>query len=313
MLEIAKLDIEETTTPLLSICVVTYNHERFIKEAIAGFLKQKVDFPVEILVHDDASTDDTQNILMQYSNDYPGLFKLVLQKENQHSIFGGGMHPRFNYPRARGKYIALCDGDDYWTDPHKLQKQIDFLEKNDDFSLCFTRSEMLKDNELTLHKVPFKKTTFTGVDFLKTYNFICTATVVFKRGVLSTIKDQTKYPFGDLALYLHASKIGKIKCLPDLTAVYRIHGSGVWSKLNNQDRLLKYFLFYKTYYPHATKEEASVITDRAYKLLLKLNKKTTSSTYLYHLKLLFTHKMLNTKISTYLGYVLRQVKSKLTI
>ncbi len=296
---------------------MTYMHEGFIKDAMDGIMMQQTNFKVEVVVGDDFSDDRTLEIIRSYG-DSENIHIKILKREKGDDYWRKRQElgRLYNFTdileNCTGKYIALLDGDDYWTHPHKLQKQIDFLEKNNDYSLCFTRAEMLKDNELTLHNVPFEKTTFTGIDFLNTYNFICTATVVFKREVLTIFNDQTKYPFADLALYLHASKIGKIKGLSDLTAVYRIHDSGLWSKLNSQAKLLKFLSFYKTYYPHATKAESSIITDRAYSLLLKLKKETPSSTYLYHIKLLFTHKMLNTKISSYLGYVLGEVKTKLT-
>ncbi len=116
----------EDKEPLVSICCITYNHEDFIRDAIEGFLMQKTSFPIEIIIHDDASTDNTANIIEEYANKYPDLFVTILQSENQWSKGGGSIYARFVYPRARGKYIALCEGDDYWTDPLKLQKQVDF-------------------------------------------------------------------------------------------------------------------------------------------------------------------------------------------
>ncbi len=122
--------------PLVSICCITYNHESYIRDAIEGFLMQKTTFPFEIIIHDDASTDDTAKIIQEYANQYPELFVTILQKENQWSK-GIRPSPTYVWPRARGKYIALCEGDDYWTDPYKLQKQVDFMKENPDCSLCF--------------------------------------------------------------------------------------------------------------------------------------------------------------------------------
>lgn len=115
--------------PLVSICCTTYNHGKFIQDAIEGFLMQKTNFPIEIIIHDDASTDNTATIVKQYAEKHPGLIITILQTINQYSQ-GIKPWPNFVFPKARGKYIALCEGDDYWTDPLKLQKQVDFLEGN---------------------------------------------------------------------------------------------------------------------------------------------------------------------------------------
>src|SRR5690554_3017735 len=140
----------EDKEPLVSICCITYNHEDFIRDAIEGFLMQKTSFPIEIIIHDDASTDNTANIIEEYANKYPDLFVTILQSENQWSKGGGSIYARFVYPRARGKYIALCEGDDYWTDPLKLQKQVDFLEANPEYILCFTNTRTVDENNKIL-------------------------------------------------------------------------------------------------------------------------------------------------------------------
>lgn len=117
---------------IVSICCVTYNHEKYIAQCLDGFLMQKTTFAFEILVHDDASTDSTADIIRAYSEKYPDVIKPILQTENQYSK-GVKISAVFNYPRAQGKYLALCEGDDYWTDANKLQKQVDFLETHPDF------------------------------------------------------------------------------------------------------------------------------------------------------------------------------------
>jgi Glycosyltransferases involved in cell wall biogenesis len=122
--------------PLVSICCITYNHEEFISKTIESFLSQKVNFPIEIIIHDDASKDKTAEIVKSYKKKYPNLIKTILQKENVYSNKGINPYPAFVYPMARGKYIALCEGDDHWTDPYKLQKQVDYLESHPDCTLC---------------------------------------------------------------------------------------------------------------------------------------------------------------------------------
>lgn len=120
-IEIIKQNWAEDSIPLVSIDCITYNHENYIRDAIEGFLMQKATFPVEILINDDASTDNTANIIREYEKKYPQLFKPIYQIENQYSQKSVIITKNQN-DRVRGKYIPKCEGDDYWTDPLKLQK-----------------------------------------------------------------------------------------------------------------------------------------------------------------------------------------------
>lgn len=131
--------------PLVSICCVTYNHENYIRDCLDSFLMQKTNFQFEVIIHDDASTDNTAKIICEYVEKYPDLFVPILQTDNQYSK-GIKPYQTYVYPRAKGKYIAVCEGDDYWTDPYKLQKQVDFLESNNDYVLTCHRYRKLDDN-----------------------------------------------------------------------------------------------------------------------------------------------------------------------
>ena len=128
--------------PLVCILTITYNHEPYIHDALEGFVMQKTDFPFVAIVHDDASTDGTAAIIREYAEKYPDIIKPILETENQYSKHDGSLGRIMqNAARASGaKYIALCEGDDYWTDPLKLQKQVDFLETHPDYSMCFTEA-----------------------------------------------------------------------------------------------------------------------------------------------------------------------------
>ena len=134
-----------SSAPLVSICCITYNHEQFIREAVDGFLMQKTDFPIEIIIHDDASIDGTTKIIKEYQGKHAELIKLIIQTENQYKTRGFGFLVDL-FQQAQGKYIALCEGDDYWTDPLKLQKQVDFLEANPDYSLVSHRRKVYDEN-----------------------------------------------------------------------------------------------------------------------------------------------------------------------
>lgn len=126
--------------PLVSICCLSYNQAGYIQECLDSFLMQQTSFRIEILIHDDASTDGTDKIIRQYAEKYPDTIFPLFEVENQLSKgMNGKMDITFNYSRARGKYIASCEGDDYWTDPLKLQKQVDFMESHPDYSVCFHR------------------------------------------------------------------------------------------------------------------------------------------------------------------------------
>lgn len=131
--------------PVVSICCITYNHEPYIRDCLEGLLMQKTDFPFEVLVHDDASTDRTADIIREYEAKYPDIVKPVCQTENQYSK--GVKISIYNMSRARGKYIAFCEGDDYWTDEHKLQKQVRILEAHPECSGCVHNVTVVDGNK----------------------------------------------------------------------------------------------------------------------------------------------------------------------
>ena len=167
--------------PLVSILCATFNHVDYIKDCLDGFLMQKVSFPIEIIVRDDASTDGTSEIIRRYEEKHPHLFRNIYESKNQYSK-GIKALPVMKR-RARGKYVALCEGDDYWTDPDKLQKQVNFLEKNKGYSLCFHAVSKIEANQV-LHEFPSYdlKEAFGLVD-LFTQWFIPTASILFKNNI----------------------------------------------------------------------------------------------------------------------------------
>jgi len=218
----------DDVVPLVSISCITFNHERYIAQAIDGFIMQKMTFPIEILIHDDASTDNTANIIRGYEAKYPEIIKPIYEAENQW-IKGKRGSAVFNFPRARGKYIALCEGDDYWTDPYKLQKQIDFLEANPDYGMIHSdysifyqkESQMKKKHNCSLNRlIP---TGFIFEDLLKN-NFIVTPTVCLKKDILKehSNKDIDSFKMGDYPLWLEIAKWTKVGYIEDPLAVYRV-------------------------------------------------------------------------------------------
>lgn len=225
--------------PLLSVACLAFNHEKYIRKALDGFLMQKTNFPIEIIVHDDASTDNTANIIREYEKKHPGVIKPIYQKENQYSK---GIKPSqtFVWPNCSGKYIALCEGDDYWTDPDKLQKQVDFLEKHQEYIMSFhkvkvSRENAIFDDYLTVRGLPKSRDTFDTYDLSKA-NFVPTCSVVFRNvmGEYADNKVLKESKIGDYVLYLYLSLRGKIRLHNDCMGVYRVHKGGIWSMQNKQ-------------------------------------------------------------------------------
>ncbi len=212
--------------PVVSICCLSYNHEKYIAKALDSFLMQETDFPFEIVIHDDASTDQTADIIRIYEEQYPTIFKPLYQTENQKSKVGAGMNSRFNHPRSQGRYIAHCETDDYWTDPKKLQKQVDFMTKNPDCSLCFHDADLIYGNshetgEITIKGVGAPQK-FNLMDFIEgKTGMIPNLTILFKASIVSDMPAwYYSCPVGDLPLKLLCGHRGKLGYLPETMAVH---------------------------------------------------------------------------------------------
>jgi glycosyltransferase involved in cell wall biosynthesis len=208
--------------------MITYNQEAFITQAIQGVLMQQTGYTIELVIAEDGSTDRTLAICNKFAQEYPDIIKLLPSSEN------AGMMP--NFLRAlqfcSGKYIALCEGDDYWTDSYKLEKQVSFLENNSDYAICFSRAKIEYGQGIK----PFIKelnaataSTTTLEDICKG-NYIHTASVVFKNRVHSIIPSWyiQAYP-GDWPLHIINACYGKIKFINEEMCVYRVHKGGVHS------------------------------------------------------------------------------------
>lgn len=143
-----KWDNSKYDHPVVSVRCTAYNHEKYIRDSIEGFLIQKTNFPFEIVIHDDASTDSTADIIREYEKKYPSIIKPIYETENQYSKYDSTMVDIIN-KELKGDYIAFCEGDDYWIDENKLQKQVDFLQNNPEYGMCFTDFNMLNQNDGT--------------------------------------------------------------------------------------------------------------------------------------------------------------------
>ena len=226
--------------PLLSIICTTFNHAKFVKQTLAGFLLQQTNFPIEIIIHDDASTDGTQDIIKDYAKK-DSRIKLILQTENQYSQ---NIKPLgyFCFPMAAGKYIALCEGDDYWVDPLKLQKQVDFLEANSGYVVSWTNFNVSKNDIIGNNDFTYNSD-FVTIDYnnLFTPYSTYTLTVVFKKKALDTkLYASLKYS-KDNSIYIMLLQNGKGVFQNFIGAVYRVHEGGQFSLRS------KFFKHYSSY------------------------------------------------------------------
>ncbi|WP_323751982.1 glycosyltransferase family 2 protein [Marinobacter sp.] len=217
----------EVDKPLVSVVCHTYNHEHFIRDALNGFLMQETDFPFEIILNDDASQDGTSKIVQEYRKRYPRLVQATIHEENQ---FSKGISPRnYSFPKVRGKYIALCEGDDYWISPKKIQEQVEGF--GPDISIVF-HDALTSSDEYLLDNGYYAK----GVEPLNGYTpnqmargcKIPTASALFISQPFQ-IDDHESVVNGDHLIWATLASFGSAKFLPKKYSVYRYHPGGIWS------------------------------------------------------------------------------------
>ncbi len=218
----------------LSVIVPTFNHAPFIAQTIEGILLQKTNFEIEILIGDDASTDNNSLIIRAFQENHPDKIKAFLHEKNLGPItpreLGGKNNVAFLFLQAKGEYVALCEGDDYWTDENKLQKQVDFLDQNPEYALCHHQLLVTyEDGSKSHHFNPENQPeTLKIADLLRdeTWN-LGTASTVF-RNVFTSFPDWwMKTASGDLGIFLITTQFGKIKYLPETMGCYRKHKGGM--------------------------------------------------------------------------------------
>lgn len=230
----------------LSVIVPTYNHVDFIEKCIEGIIKQKTDFKFEILIGDDESSDGTTQIIEKYEK-LDSRIKLLKSTRENVIYVDGEPTGRFNWinllRNSKGKYIALCDGDDYWIDEYKLQKQVDFLENNEDFAICFTNNLIEVDRTLKENNINLNGRNIFDVEDLVKNNFMHTTTVVIRNDFDYNNLPKWFYEvkIGDWSLYNIILNNRKIKYLDDVTAVYRIHEQGVFSLKPKGYKMIQYY------------------------------------------------------------------------
>jgi glycosyltransferase involved in cell wall biosynthesis len=218
----------------VSVCIFTYNYEKYLAQAIDSVLMQVTAFPVEIVIGDDCSTDGTRGIAQQYKDRFPDKITLSFNEVN----IGGTRNWIRTMNRCKGKYLAFLDGDDYFTHPLKLQKQFDALEANPDFVLCFHGVEEKYDDIVGHDKVViFEKEVYELRDFLSTGWFIRTASTFFRNGLASAAPPEWVYRFPyryDTILHVFLCMQGKALFLPDVMSVWRKHSKGMSKAMHDK-------------------------------------------------------------------------------
>ena len=212
--------------PTVSVALITYNHGSYIRQAVVGVLAQETPFEVELIIGDDCSTDETSAVLSELMEEYPGRICLLPRARNlgmQQNVIDILGH-------CRGKYVALLDGDDYWTDNAKLVKQVSFLERNRDCTICHHNVlKLFQDEggrtELFHRRFPRK----TGLKRLMRGNFIATCSTLYRWGIIELPDWFSRVPNPDWCLHILHAKQGAIGYLPDVSGVYRLHSGGSWS------------------------------------------------------------------------------------
>ena len=302
---------------IVTILCTAYNHEPYIRKCLEGFVMQKTNFQFEAIVHDDASTDGTATIIREYAEKYPDIIVPIYQTENQYSK-KIGIYKTFLYPKAQGKYIAICEGDDYWTDPYKLQKQVDLLEANLDCSFCcggYIQEQAGKEDILQVEKRgdsnSFK---FTLDEWLNDKWFTMPLTTMYRNKefiiAIAPCRDKYRY-YRDVHMYHHLLLIGKGLYVSENWANHIFHPGGVASMQPHYIVMRNANNIYREIY--------KVMGDVRYKKLVRLTSlermmsidKTESKLKLFLVALSVSQSFHDVKMSciVFIKVILRKIKS----
>lgn len=237
--------------PKVIVRCLVYNHEPYLRDCLDGFVMQKTNFPFKSVVHDDCSTDGSAAIIREYAEKYPDIIEPIYETENQWSKGSGFLRRVMNDATLnRSPYIAYCEGDDYWTDPYKLQKQVDFLDANPEYSMSFTSCAVLNEHGLN---VPLDAKHIEDKEYSSTELYdrwvVPTASICHREEVLHKkefVQSLEKTLNGDIIVVLTAAHYGKVRGMSEATTVYRVHSGGVtYDESRYVDRLRKYPRHYK--------------------------------------------------------------------
>lgn len=231
---------------MVTIRCLVYNHEPYLRQCLDGFVMQQTNFRFEAIVHDDASTDGSAAIIREYAAKYPDIIKPIYETENQYSKRDGSLRRIMN-AHTHGKYVAMCEGDDYWIDPLKLQKQVDFLEENPDYTMCFARAEEHFEDDGTENRLfsLIENRDYEGIELFAQW-IVPTASVLYRREILATelyqrVLSNKNICFGDTPLFLTCAHYGKLRGFSDVFSVYRRHQGGMTiATVKNYEKYKRY-------------------------------------------------------------------------
>ena len=286
------MKMEISNDILVSVCCITYNQVFYIRQCLDGFLMQKTNFKFEVIIHDDCSTDGTTDVIREYVEKYPDLIKPIFQERNQYQNGCKRILATFVYPKAQGKYIALCEGDDYWTDPLKLQKQFDVLESHKECSICFCKiNKILKDGTPTGETFPMSNRIKAGIVTIDDFfaeefsndNWCFQTSSFFFRSELLLKNDPERVTFfshfhvGDLPTVLWSLLHGNGFYIDEVGSCYRVFSGGFttyrvlhedWA-LKNIDKWLSAYSYLdsytnKVYHKHINRKRDFRILDKLY-------------------------------------------------
>ncbi len=216
---------------VVSVICNTYNHENYIEQCIKGFLLQETNFKFEVLIHDDASTDKTAEVIRKYEKQYPDIIKPIYEEVNQYSLHVG-ITANIMLPKAKGKYFALCEGDDYWIDPQKLQKQVDYMESHPDCTFCIHNAirvnpegkevgriaTVQNSRELSCHEL-----------IVNSGDYCATNSIMAPMALTKNLPEFYSKFFLDYITQIYFSSKGKSYCFEEYMSAYRVNTPGSWT------------------------------------------------------------------------------------
>ena len=253
----------------VSVAMITYNHEEFIAKAIDSILMQRTNFDYEIVIGEDCSTDNTRNIIIDYNNKYPNKFRLFLNDKN----LGGHRNFKQIFESCKGEYLALLEGDDYWTSPVKLQKQVDFLDNHPECAICFHNvTELYSIDCREPHEfLPKNQKEFFSVEELFQGNFMPTPSVMYRNGLIKEIPEWFSFlKFGDWALHILHALHGNIGYIDEVMAVHLNHQGGIWTRLSSVERGKAFIPVYDHLYTHLGPRYRGIIALKRYNMYINI-------------------------------------------
>jgi glycosyltransferase involved in cell wall biosynthesis len=241
--------------------MITYNHEKFIAQAIESVLMQKTDFPFELVIGEDCSTDGTREIVREYSRKYPGIIRTHLRERN----IGSKENSRQLFLAPKGKYIAILEGDDYWTSAGKMQIQADLLDAHPETVLCAHRTVWHFEDGAQPDSVwPSRPAGIYDVEGLLKAGLLNTCSVMFRR-IVDRIPDWIwRLPMGDIPLFALLGQYGNFHLLDETMGVYRIHRGGMWSNLDDLNRLQWLCAMYQAFYENLDPKYRPLIREKLF-------------------------------------------------